>query len=69
MLLCRTSHGLTAVRRESAIDWEAEEAESLEPCPEYLRTGKPWVERLDCLLVFSLFFEDKVFLDMGDRPA
>lgn len=69
MLLCRTSHGLTAVRRESATDWEAEEAESLELCPECLRTGNPGVERLDCLLVFSLLFEDKVFLDMEDRPA
>lgn len=69
MLLRRTSHGLTADRRESATDWEAEEAESLELCPECLRTGNPWVERLNCLLVFSLFFEDKVFLDMGDRPA
>lgn len=69
MLLCRTSHELTAVRRESATDWEAEAAESLELCPEYLRTGNPGVERLDCLLVFSLLLEDKVFLDMGDRPA
>jgi hypothetical protein len=50
-------------------DWEAEAAESLELCPEYLRTGNPGVERLDCLLVFSLLLEDKVFLDMGDRPA
>lgn len=69
MLLCRTSHGLTAVRWESATDWEAEVAEGLELCPEYLRAGNPGVERLDCLLVFSLLLEDKVFLDMGDRPA
>lgn len=64
-----TSHRLTAVRRESLADWEVEEAESLEFCPEYLSTGNTWVEWSGCLLVSSLFFEDEVFLDMWERLA
>lgn len=65
----QTSHRLTAVRRESLADWEVEEAQSLELCPEYLSTGNTWVEWLDSLLVSSLFFEDEIFLDKGERPA
>lgn len=63
------SHGLTAVRRESLVDWEVEEAESLEVRPEYLITGIVWAERLGSLLVSSLSFEEVGFLGEGERSA
>lgn len=62
-------HRLTAARRESPADWEVEEAESLEVCPEYLIKGNVWVERLGSLLVSSLSFEELGFLGKGERPA
>lgn len=49
-------HGLTAARRESPVDWEVGEADSVKVCPEYL-----WVERLGSLLVSSLSFEEMGF--------
>lgn len=64
----KASHGIIAARRESLIDWEVEEAESLEVRPEYLITGNFW-EGLGSVLVFSLSFKEVGFLGKGGRPA
>lgn len=67
-LVREASQGLTAARRESPVNWEAEEAESL-VLPEHLVTGSIWVERLGSLLVSSLSFEELGFLGKRKRPA
>lgn len=56
------SHGLTATRRESTVEWVAGEAESLKVRPEFLFTGDVCVDRLSSLLVSSLSFEEMGFL-------
>lgn len=59
------SHGLTATRRESTVEWVAGEAESLKVRPEFLFTGDVCVDRLSSLLVSSLSFEEMGFPRLG----
>lgn len=61
------SHGLTAARRESPVDWEVGGAESLKVRPEYLFTGNICLERLGSLLVSSLSFEEMGFLEKEEK--
>lgn len=61
------SHGLTAARRESPVDWDMGEAENLEVFPEYLFTGSTCMERLGSLLVSSLSFVEVGFLGKEEK--